>query len=63
MCWLKDLVKIRSKLTFASNIILDLEKITYPSMTLKVFKPVAKGNVSDENIKFESDRELVQCRK
>ena len=30
----KDLVKIRLKLTFASNILLELEKITYPSMTL-----------------------------
>ena len=36
MCWLKDLAKIRQKLTFANNILLGLENITYLSMILVV---------------------------
>ena len=65
MCWLKDLVKIHQRLTFASNILLELEQINYPSYDFgyaktsqkqKVFKPIATGKVRDENVNFESNR-------
>ena len=59
MCWLKDLVRIHYKLTFASNILMELEKINYPSMTLVMptfFETITTGKVRDENIIFESDR-------
>ena len=64
MCWSKDFVEIHWKVTFVNNTLLELEKITYSSMTFviptlfetKVFKPIATSNVKDENIKFESDR-------
>ena len=65
MCWLKDLDKIHKKLTFASNILLELEKNKLPLYDFgyakifrnqEVFKPVTTGKVKDENIIFESDR-------
>ena len=63
MCWLKDLVNIHQKLTFANNILLELEKIKLPLCDFdytntfrnqKVFKPIATGKARDENL--ESDR-------
>ena len=65
MCWLKDLGKIHKKLTFASNILLELEKNKLPLYDFgyakifrnqEVFKPITTGKVKDENIIFESDR-------
>ena len=65
MCWLKDLDKIHKKLTFASNILLELEKNKLPLYDFgyakifrnqEVFKPITTGKVKDENIVFESDR-------
>ena len=65
MCWLKDLDKIHKKLTFASNILLELEKNKLPLYDFgyakifrnqEVFKPITTGKVKDENIIFESDR-------
>ena len=58
----ENLVKIHQNLTFPNNILLELEKINYPSMTLGV--PTFFGNKKyssqqqqrDENINFESDR-------
>ena len=71
MCCLKDLVKFRQKLTFANNILLELEKINYPSMTLAVptlfetrkQQVIAAGKVRDENINFESHRTSSMSRK
>ena len=68
MCWLKDLVKIYQKLTFANNILLEFEKFgrwfqqswfrqkVSPSLFQKVFKRITAGKVRDKNITFESDR-------
>ena len=61
MCWLKDLAKIRQKLTFANNILLGTWKdnltlydfgCTNTFWNQKALKPT--GNVRDENIKFVS---------
>ena len=70
MCWLKDLVKIHLKLSFANNILLELEQINYLSLTLvmprlfktKVFKLIATGKVRGENL-ILSQIEPVQCWK
>ena len=61
MYWLKDLVKIHHKFTFANNILLGLEKINYPSYAKtfrnqKMFKSIATDRVRVENINFESNR-------
>ena len=66
MCRLKDLVKIHQKLTFANNILLELEQLNqlpfydfgyYKTFQKqKVFKPITTGKVRDENINFQSNR-------
>ena len=67
MCWLKDLVKIHLKLTFANNIL--LEKINYPSMTLiiptlfETKKYSSQQQQVKQEMKIWSQVEPVQCRK
>ena len=45
---MKDLVKVHWKLTFANNILLELAKINYPSMTLVMPRPLKNEKYSSQ---------------